>query len=51
MNQGLTNAQMDALEVEYDKADEKGLEVFTFNGHEMLTSYVKYLLEYHKSKS
>lgn len=34
----------------YELALENNLEIFTFNGHEFLTSYAKYLIEYLESK-
>lgn len=35
---------------EYNSAVKNGVEIFTFEGHEFLTSYAKYMIEYLKSK-
>ena len=34
------------LKNEYNKSVQNNLEVFTFDGHELLTDYAKYLIEY-----
>lgn len=45
---GFTKDEMKELRVAYDKAVAGGIEKFTFYGNEVLTAYVKYLLEYTK---
>lgn len=35
-----------SLKREYDKAVEEGLDRFSLDGHVLLTSYAKYLIEY-----
>lgn len=37
------------LKVEYNNAVKDEKEIFIFNGHELLTSYAKYLIEYLKT--
>jgi hypothetical protein len=34
------------LKNEYNKSVQNNLEVFTFEGHELLTTYAKYLIQY-----
>lgn len=34
------------LKVAYNKARQNNLEVFTFDNHDLLTDYAKYLIEY-----
>jgi hypothetical protein len=46
----LTPERLNVLETLYDKANVEGKEVFMFEGNEMFTGYVKYLLEYYKNK-
>lgn len=41
-----TPAQVYQLKRRYDQAVENGEEQFTFQGHQLLTSYAKYMLEY-----
>jgi len=43
-------AKMDQLQVAYDKAVAAGDDQFVFEGHELLTQYAKYLLEYLETK-
>jgi hypothetical protein len=38
------------LKTEYSKAKSDNIEIFVFQGHELLTDYAKYLLEYLESK-
>jgi hypothetical protein len=38
------------LKKEYQNSIKNNIEVFVFDGHEILTAYAKYLLEYLKSK-
>ncbi len=42
----LTEQSLKQLKKQYDKAIEDKQEVFTFQGHELLVSYAKYLIEY-----
>jgi hypothetical protein len=48
MNKPLTFTpeKRDQLREAYEKAKAAGAEVFTFEGHELLVAYTKYLLEY-----
>ena len=39
-------AKLEALRVAYLAAVEAKEEIFTFEGHELLTAYAKYLIEY-----
>ena len=34
----------------YDKAKREGAAEFTYNGHEFMTSYAKYFIEYYAPK-
>lgn len=38
----------DAFKEAYNKAVEEGKHDFFFNGHQFLTSYTKYLIEYYE---
>ena len=38
------------LKKEYQKSVDNKIEVFIFDGHELLTAYAKYMIEYLKSK-
>ena len=38
--------KLDRLKVAYRKAVSAGLEQFSFEGHELLTAYARYLIEY-----
>jgi hypothetical protein len=38
------------LKKEYQKSVDNNIEMFIFDGHELLTAYAKYLIEYLKSK-
>jgi hypothetical protein len=38
------------LKSEYSKAKSSNVEIFVFQGHELVTDYAKYLLEYLESK-
>jgi hypothetical protein len=38
------------LKKEYNNARQNNLEIFTFDGHELLTDYAKYMIEYLKTK-
>lgn len=38
------------LKKEYQRSVDNKVEIFIFDGHELLTSYAKYLIEYLKSK-
>jgi hypothetical protein len=38
--------KMSDLQAAYDKAVTAGEDQFTFHGHELVTDYAKYLLEY-----
>lgn len=40
----------DRLKVEYDKARQNNLDTFTFDGHELLTDYAKYLIQFLQTK-
>lgn len=42
----LTTKEIKKLKKLYNKAVEQETESFMFNGHEILTAYAKYLLEY-----
>ncbi len=44
----LTPQKVDRLEKRYAQAVENNEEQFTFDGHEFLTEYAKYLLQYLK---
>jgi hypothetical protein len=39
-------AKLQQLKTEYEKARNRGLESFTFEGSPLLTSYARYLIEY-----
>lgn len=41
-----TREKMQALRKEYNRAVRDGKDVFIFEGHELLVSYAKYVLEY-----
>jgi len=45
-NIAFTKAKYRALQRAYDDAVREGKDTFTFEGHELATSYVKYMLEY-----
>jgi hypothetical protein len=47
-NVGISNVEIS--KTEYSKAKSDNIEIFVFQGHELLTDYAKYLLEYLKSK-
>ena len=38
------------LKNEYQKSVDNNIEVFIFDGHELLTAYAKYMIEYLESK-
>lgn len=38
------------LKKEYQLSVDNNVEVFVFDGHELLTNYAKYMIEYLKSK-
>jgi len=38
------------LKTEYKKSVDNNIEMFIFDGHELLTAYAKYLIEYLESK-
>ena len=38
------------LKNEYNKSVQNNLEVFTFDGHELLTDYAKYMIQYLSEK-
>jgi hypothetical protein len=41
-----TRAKTEELRTKYSEAVKNGLEMFLFEGHQLVTSYAKYLLEY-----
>jgi hypothetical protein len=45
-NISFDRAKRDALRDAYEAAKAAGQEVFQFDGHDILVSYAKYLLEY-----
>ena len=44
------NINIDRLQKKYDDAVKNKIDVFKYDGNEILTSYAKYLLEYLKQK-
>jgi hypothetical protein len=42
------NININKLQKKYDNAVKNEIDVFTYDGNEILTSYAKYLLEYLK---
>lgn len=46
----LNQDSLKRLKKEYEKAVKDKKEVFVFEGHELLTSYAKYLIEYAETK-
>jgi len=38
------------LKKEYQRSVDNNVKVFVFDGHELLTNYAKYMIEYLKSK-
>ena len=42
------NINLNKLQKKYDNAVKNKIDVFIYNGNEILTSYAKYLLEYLK---
>jgi hypothetical protein len=45
-----TREKLDALESAYQKAVDEGAEDFMFEGHEWLTDYAKYAIEFLNTK-
>ena len=43
------NININKLQKKYDNAVKNNIDVFTYDGAEILTSYAKYLLEYLKN--
>ena len=48
VNGQIINININMLQKKYDKAVKNNIDVFTYDGAEILTSYAKYLLEYLK---
>ena len=46
----ITEIDIDKLQKKYDDATRDNIDVFKYEGNEILTSYAKYLLEYLKQK-